>query len=67
VQLMALEPILEMAYGQGLRADGPLPDQILDTVRVYNQVPVGMDAFYAAAVSLAWQDFCARREAAENG
>jgi hypothetical protein len=67
VQLMALEPILEMAYGQGLRADGPLPDQILDTVRVYNQVPVGMDAFYAAAVSLAWHDFCARREAAENG
>ncbi len=66
VQLMALQPILELAYGQGLRADGELPAQILETVRVYNQIPAGKDDLYAAAANLAWQDFCAGREAA-NG
>jgi hypothetical protein len=70
VQLIALEPILEMAYAQGLRADGPLPGgvpaEIIETVRVYNQFPAGMDATYAAAVGLAWQDYCARREAAHG-
>ncbi len=66
VQLMALEPILEMAYGQGLRADGPLPDQLLETVRVYNQVPAGLEAAYTAAISLAWQDYCIRREESDG-
>jgi hypothetical protein len=63
VQLMALEPIMEMAHGQGLRAGGPLPAQLLETVRVYNQIPAGMEAIYTSAITLAWQDYCARREA----
>jgi hypothetical protein len=60
---MALEPILQMAYEQGLRAGGSLPEQIAETIRVYNQVPADQEALYDQAVSLAWRDFCSRREA----
>jgi hypothetical protein len=53
VQIMALEPILELAYNQGLRADGALPGQIMETVRLYNAVPAGEEALYEQAVKLA--------------
>ncbi len=67
VQLMALEPILDMAYGQGLRVEhGELPPALMATVRVYNQVPPGEEQLYAQAVAIAWQAFCERREAADG-
>lgn len=70
VEIMALEPILEMAYGQGLRAAGHgrveagafLPAQIMDTVRLYNAIPAEDDSLYAEAVRLAWQSYCAGKE-----
>ena len=62
VQIMALAPILELAYGQGLRAGGPLPGQIMETVRVYNAIPEEDDALWAQAVSLAWREYCTGRE-----
>jgi len=62
VQIMALAPILELAYGQGLRAGGPVPDQMMETVRVYNEIPAEDDALWAQAVSLAWQEYCTGRE-----
>ncbi len=63
VQIMALAPILELAYEQRLRADGPVPARIMETVRVYNAIPEGDDALWAQAVALAWHEFCAGKEA----
>jgi hypothetical protein len=67
VEILALEPILDMAYAQGLRANGALPDQILQTVRVYNQVPAGEERLYAQAIDIAWQTHCAKQEDAVHG
>lgn len=67
VQIIALEPILELAYNQGLRANGALPPEILQTVQVYNTVPAGEEALYADAVSQAWQAYCAQREGQRHG
>ena len=66
VQIMALAPILELAYGQGLRAGGPVPAQIMETVRVYNAIPAGDEAVWAQAVGMAWQAYCAEKEAAHG-
>ena len=60
--IMALEPIMELAYNQGLRADGELPPQILQTVQVYNPVPAEDEGWYSQAVELAWRSYCAERE-----
>jgi hypothetical protein len=62
VQIMALEPILELAYGQGLSPDGPAPDQIMETVRLYNAIPAGEEALWQQAVAMAWRDYCAGKE-----
>jgi hypothetical protein len=58
IQIMALAPILELAHGQGLRAGQGAPEQIMATVRVYNEIPPGEDARWEQAVGLAWQAFC---------
>jgi uncharacterized metal-binding protein len=63
VEIMALAPILELAYELGLRSDGALPDRILQTVRVYNAIPDGDDMLWERAVGAAWRDFCAGEEA----
>ncbi len=68
VAIMALEPILEMAYNQGLRASpndhatASLPPAIMDAVRLYNAIPSEDDALYTEAVQVAWQHFCAAKE-----
>jgi hypothetical protein len=62
VEIMALVPILELAYGQGLRADGLVPDQITETVRVYNEIPAGEETLWGQALALAWRDYCAGKE-----
>jgi len=67
VQIMALEPILELAYNQGLRADGALPPEIFQTVQIYNPVPAGEEDLYAEAVWQAWQAYCAQREGQRHG
>ena len=69
VQIMALEPILELAYNQGLRANGTgaLPDEILQTVQVYNTVPSGEEEQYAQALDLAWRAYCEQREGQNHG
>lgn len=64
VQIMALAPILELAYGQGLRAGDPVSGRVMETVRVYNAVPGEEEALWTEAVSLAWHAFCADKEAA---
>jgi uncharacterized metal-binding protein len=66
VEIMALAPILELAYGQGLRADGPTPAQVMATVKMYNAVPAGDETLWEWAVAAAWRDYCAGREA-EHG
>jgi uncharacterized metal-binding protein len=63
VEIMALAPILELAYEQGLRADGVFPDRIMETVRVYNVIPAGDETLWEQALALAWRDFCAGKEA----
>jgi hypothetical protein len=67
VEIMALVPIMELAYQQGLRANGALPPQILQTVQVYNTVPAGEEARYAQAVELAWAAYCMEREGQKHG
>ncbi len=67
VQIMALEPVLELAYNQGLRADGALPPEILQTVQVYNTVPAGEEEQYAQALDLAWRAYCEQREGQNHG
>ncbi|HSN75710.1 MAG TPA: putative zinc-binding protein [Anaerolineae bacterium] len=74
VEIMALDPILEMAYNQGLRAglarsgDRPeqgvaaLPAQLMDTVRLYNTFQAEDDAYYAEAVRIAWHSYCTAKE-----
>lgn len=67
VQLLALAPILELAYGQGLRASDPVSDQIMETVRIYNTIPAADETLWEQAVSAAWNDYCAGREANCDG
>jgi hypothetical protein len=62
VQILALAPILELAYGQGLRADGSFPDQIMATVRLYNAIPGGDETLWEEAVAVAWREYCAGKE-----
>ncbi len=77
VEIMALDPILDMAYSQGMRAVAPrgaedatgeasVPAQIIDTVRLYNPIPAGEEALYTEAVALAWQSYCAGKEQADG-
>jgi hypothetical protein len=66
VQILALAPILDLAYGQGLRGDDPVSGQIVDTVRVYNSVPPEDEALWEQAVGLAWQEYCAGKEASHG-
>ena len=66
VRLMALDAIFDLAYGQGLRANGQLPASLLETVRLYNPVPAGQEAAYARAVQLAWHAYCAGQEASHG-
>ena len=35
---------------------------LMDTVRLYNTFPAEDDAYYAEAVRIAWQSFCAAKE-----
>ncbi len=68
VQLMALDAIFDMAYGQGLRAaanghaEASLPALLLDTMMLYNPIPPGEETLYTQAVTLAWQSYCAGQE-----
>jgi hypothetical protein len=66
IQIMALAPILELAHGQGLRAGQDLPEQIMATVRVYNEIPAGEEARWEQAVGLAWRACCDDRAAAAS-
>ena len=65
--IMALEPIMELAYNQGLRAIGDLPPQILQTVQVYNPVPGEDEGWYAHAIQLVWGTYCSGREEQPHG
>jgi hypothetical protein len=39
---------------------------LMATVRLYTQIPDGQEALYARAVEVAWQAFCAGREATDG-
>jgi hypothetical protein len=65
--IMALEPVMELAYGQGLRAGGGLPAQVLKMVQVYNEVATEDEIWYAQAVEAAWRDYCSKRAVRQEG
>lgn len=67
VSIMALEPIMALAYVQGLRADSGLPAQVLQTVQVYNEVAAEDETWYAQAVELAWRSYCSERAERQDG
>ncbi len=70
VEIMALDPILEMAYSQEQKKPSffretrflGLPPQLMDTVRLYNTIPAEDDAYYTEAVAIAWKSYCAAKE-----
>ena len=67
IQIMALEPIMEMAYAQkpgffGETGFREPPAQLMNTVRLYNTIPDDQEAVYAEAVQTAWQAYCAEKE-----
>ncbi len=64
--VLALEPVLDLAYAKGLRASGDLPADIMATVGVYNDIPAGSEDQWTGAVAAAWRDYCARKEAARG-
>ncbi|MEZ4767452.1 MAG: putative zinc-binding protein [Caldilineales bacterium] len=74
IQIMALEPILEMVYGQTREKPGfseetrflEPPTQLMDTVRLYNTIPDEDAAIYEEAVTQAWQSYCAGKEASSG-
>ena len=74
LEIMALDPILEMAYGQEQTKPSfseetrflGLPPQLMDTVRHYNTFPAEDEAYYSEAVRIAWQSFCAAKEQAHG-
>jgi hypothetical protein len=63
IQIMALVPIMELAYGQDLRGEGGVPEQLIATVGVYNEIPSGEEARWAQAIGLAWRAFCDEKAA----
>lgn len=69
VQLMALDAIFGLAYGQGMRIivddqspPAAPPPQLWETVKLYNPIPAGDESLYSAAVAQAWQIYCAAQE-----
>ena len=62
--IMALEPILELALQAGPARGRRAAAQILQTVQVYNDGGRGGRSWYAQAVGLAWQAYCAQRSSA---
>ncbi len=63
VRLVALDAILALAYSRGLRADGSLPEEILQALYVFNTIPEGEEAFYEDVALAAWEFYCCEREA----
>ena len=66
VEIMALAPILELAYGQGLRAADVVPAQLMATVKLYNAIPAGDETLWERAVAVAWRGFCAGKEPSDG-
>jgi hypothetical protein len=63
VPLAALPLIFEQFRGAG-KAPGPaVTQELLETVRIYNDVPAGMDTALAAALAREYAAFCAPAEA----
>jgi hypothetical protein len=63
VDIIALEPILELAYRRGLRAGGDLPEEIRQAVYVFNGVPPADEELYERAALAAWEAFCCAQDA----
>ncbi len=57
MQFLALTAIFDQAYAQGLRTTGGVPPQLVETVQLYNPIPAGQEALYAAALNLAWTEY----------
>ena len=64
LQFLALTSIFDMAYAQGLRANGPAPEALLAMVRLYNPTPDGQETLYVEAVTQAWTDYNAAKASA---
>ena len=63
IPLAALPLIFEQFRGAG-KAPGPaVTQELLETVRIYNDVPAGIDTALAAALAREYAAFCAPVEA----
>lgn len=62
VSFLALTPIFDMAYGQGLRADSVALPAVVEMVRMYNEFPPQGEALYVEAIGVAWGAYCDEKE-----
>ncbi len=63
VSLVALPLIFEQFRGAGKAPGAEVADELLDMVKVYNDVPVGTDEAYLAALAHEYAAYCGEQEA----
>ena len=63
IPLAALPLIFEQFRGAGKAPGADVTQELLETVRIYNDVPAGMDTALAAALARGYATFCAPAEA----
>ena len=62
VELIALRPILEQLRAAGKAPDATTAAELLNTVKVYNEIPEGAEASTSATLILEYARFCAEKE-----
>jgi hypothetical protein len=63
VTLIAVPLIFERFRGAGRAPGGDVDDELLRMVKIYNEVPAGVDGAYRAVLSRAYAAFCERHGA----
>lgn len=62
VVVNGLPLIFDHLFRQGLRPEGGCADRLLETVRIYHEVPDGEQDLYCDALAAAYGEYCAKRE-----
>jgi uncharacterized metal-binding protein len=61
VTVNGLPLIFDHLYQRGLRPAAGGPEQVLETVRIYHEIPEGEEALYREALAAAYEEYCRRR------
>jgi uncharacterized metal-binding protein len=60
VTVNGLALIFDHLYNQDLRPGRGCPERVLETVRIYHEIPEGEDALYREALAAAYEEYCRR-------